>query len=58
VDFNSLLRRHQLSVMKADQSLNPAQRRAHDQFASDYAKQIRQARDARGARPALPGAVT
>ena len=58
MDFNSLLRRHQLSLMKADSSLTSAQRLAHDKFAADYAKQIRQARDARGAPPARPGSIT
>jgi hypothetical protein len=44
--------------MKADASLTPAQRLADDQFATDYARQIRRARDARGARPAAPGSIT
>jgi len=44
--------------MKADSSLTSAQRLAHDKFAADYAKQIRQARDARGAPPAHPGSIT
>ena len=58
MDFNSLLRRHQLSLMKADESLTDAQRLAHDRFAADYARQIRQARDARGAPAALSGSIT
>ena len=58
MDLNSLLHLHQLSLMKADASLPPAQRLADDQFATDYARQIRHARDARGARPAAPGSIT
>jgi hypothetical protein len=58
MDLNSLLHRHQLSLMVADRSLTPREKRAHDQFARGYAEQIRLTRDALGAGPALPGSVT
>lgn len=58
MDLNSLLHRHQLSLMKADVSLTPREQHAHDQFARDYAEQIGVLRDALGAQPALPGSVT
>ena len=58
MDLNSLLRRHQLSLMAGDRSLSPREKRAHDQFAREFAEQIRMTRDALGAGPALPGAVT
>jgi hypothetical protein len=58
MDLNSLLRRHQLSLMSADRSMTPRDKRAHDQFARDYADQIRLVRDALGAVPSLPGSVT
>lgn len=58
MDLNSLLRRHQRSLMIADATLSPDVRRAHDQFARDYAEQIRRTRHSLGARPAPPGSVT
>jgi hypothetical protein len=58
LDLNSLLQRHQLSLMIADRTLVPGQQRAHEQFARDYAEQIRCTRDALGADSARPGAVT
>jgi hypothetical protein len=58
MDLNSLLRRHQLSLMNAELSMTPGDKRAHEQFARDYADQIGFARDALGARRALPGSVT
>jgi hypothetical protein len=58
MDLNSLLRRHQLSLMAAERSLSPREKRAHDQFARDYAEQIRHTRDLLGATRALPGSVT
>lgn len=58
MDLNKLLHRHQLSLMVADGSLNPREKRAHDQFARDYADQIRAMRDALGAGRARPGSVT
>jgi len=58
VDLNSLLRRHQLSLIHGDCALTTDERQAHDQFAHDYAEHIRNARHALGARRALPGAVS
>ena len=58
MDLNLLLRSHQLSLMKADRSMTPRDKRAHEQFAHDYAEQIQIVRDALGAAPALPGSVT
>jgi hypothetical protein len=58
VDLNFLLHRHQLSLMIADRALTPRARRVHDQFAREYAEQIRFTRDALGARCSLPGSVT
>ena len=58
MDLNKLLHRHQLSLMVADRSLSPRKKRAHDQFARDYADQIRAVRAALGAGLASPGSVT
>lgn len=58
MDLNSLLRRHQISLMVAQRSLTPCDRRVHEQFARDYADQIQTVRDALGARPAMPGSIT
>lgn len=58
MDLNSLLRRHQLSLMRAARSMTPRDKRAHERFAHDYAEQIHVVRDALGAAPALPGSVT
>jgi hypothetical protein len=58
VDLNFLLERHQRSSMMADRTLSPRERRVHDQFAREYAEQIRFTRDALGANPSPPGAVT
>lgn len=58
MDLNSLLRRHQLSLMAADRAMSPRDKRAHEQFARDYAEQIGIVRDALGARPQLPGTAT
>ena len=41
----------------AERSMSPRDKRAHEQFARDYAEQIHFVRDALGASPA-PGAVT
>ena len=57
MDLNSLLHRHQLSLMKAGRSLSPREQRAHDQFARDYAEQIGLVRDALGSPTALPRSV-
>jgi hypothetical protein len=58
MDLNSLLHRHQLSLMVADASRTPRERRARDQFDREYEEQIRRTRDALGAGPAQPGSVT
>ena len=58
MDLNSLLRRHQISLMVAQRSMTSRDRRAHEQFARDYAEQIHIVRDALGARPSVPGSVT
>ena len=58
MDLTSLLRSHQLSLISADRSMSAREQRAHQQFARDYAEQIRIVRDALGAAPALPGSVT
>ena len=49
MDLNQLLHRHQLSLMQRDQAESSDERRAHSQFALDYAKKIQVARDALGA---------
>ena len=51
MDLNSLLHLHQLSLMAADPTLTPPEQRAHDQFARDFAEQIRGTRKALGAPP-------
>jgi len=56
--LNSLLCSHQLSLLAAERSLTPRDRRAHEQFAREYAAQIHVVRAALGASPASPGAVT
>jgi len=58
MDGNPLLRPHQISSMIVDRSLTPREKRAHAQFAREYADQIESVRDSLRARPALPGAVT
>jgi hypothetical protein len=58
MDLNSLIRRHQLSLVAADRTMTPREKRAHEQFARDYAQQSHFVRAALGARPASPGAVT
>ena len=58
MDLNNLPRRHQISLMIADRSLTPRERRAQAQFAREYADQIESVRDSLGARPTLPGSVT
>ena len=58
MDLNSLLRRHQISLMAVQRSMTVRDKLAHQQFALDYAEQICIVRDARGAPPALPGSVT
>ncbi len=58
MDLNSLLRRHQLSLMNVERSMTPRDKRAHEQFARDYADQIHFVREALGATLAPPGSVT
>jgi hypothetical protein len=58
MDLNSLLRRHQLSLMVADNSSTLREKRAHEQFARDFADEIRRRREALGAGPARRGSVT
>ena len=58
MDLNLLLSRHQRSLMVADRSMTPRDKRAYEQFARDYAEQIQFVRAALGASPASPGAVT
>ena len=49
MDLNQLLHRHQLSLMQLDRASSSEERRAHSQFACDYAEKIRAARDELGA---------
>jgi hypothetical protein len=49
VDLNQLLHRHQVSLMQLDRAESPKERRAHSQFASDYAEKMRIVRDKLGA---------
>jgi len=58
MSLNSLLRRHQLSLMVAERSITARDKHAHEQFARGYADQIHAVRNALGATPASPGAVT
>jgi hypothetical protein len=58
VDLNFLRHRHQLSLMIANRALTRREKRVHDQFAREYAEQIRFTRAALGARGSLPGSVT
>ena len=58
MDLNALLGRHQLALMDVERSMSPRHKRAHQQFARDYAEQIQLLRDALGARRGLPGSVT
>jgi hypothetical protein len=41
MDLESLLERNRRSLTKPDPSLTPREKRAHDQFARDYAAQSR-----------------
>jgi hypothetical protein len=58
MDLNALLRRHQLSLIHADRSLSPSEKRAHAQFAREYSEQIARTREALGAGRSPPGSVT
>ena len=55
MDLNQLLHRHQISLMQLDRAESAEERRAHRQFASDYAEKIQIARDALGAPAHLRG---
>ena len=57
MNLNFLLHRHQLLKI-AERALTRREKRVHDQFAREYADQIRFARDALGAPGSLPGSVT
>jgi len=54
VDLNELLHRHQVSLMQIDRAQSPEERRAHTQFASDFADKIQTAREELGAPAQLP----
>ena len=58
MDLNFLLHRHQLSLMSADRAPNSHERRVHDQFAREFAEQIRATRNALGAGRSPAGLVT
>lgn len=58
MDLNSLLRRNQLSLMATGRSMTPRDKRAHEQFARDYAEQKSIVRDAFSAERSLPGSIT
>ena len=57
MDLNSLLSRNQHSLMATNRSMTPRDKRAHEQFARDYAEQIYIVQDAFGAPRSLPGSV-
>lgn len=57
MDLNSLLRRNQLSLMAGSRSMTPRDKRAHEQFARDYAEQIYIIQDAFGAPRSLQGSA-
>ena len=46
MDLDFLLERNRLALIKPDPSLTPREKRAHDQFAREYAEQARMTRDA------------
>lgn len=53
MDLNLLLHRHQRSLMRVDKAASDEERRAHSQFARDYAVQIRMVQDEQGAGDAV-----
>ena len=55
MDLNSLLYRNRQSLLTPDPSLTAREKRAHEQFAREYAEQVPRTRAALGARPPLPG---
>ena len=58
MDLDILLRRNQHSLMAVDRSMTPRDRRAHEQFARDYAEHTNIIRGALGARPTQKGFIT
>ena len=53
MDLNSLLHRNRKSLLTPDPSMTPREKRAHEQFAREYAEQVPRTRAALGAWPAL-----
>jgi hypothetical protein len=45
MDLETLLERNRRSLIQPDRSLTPSEKRAHDQFAREYAGQTRRARE-------------
>ena len=58
MDFNRMLYRHQLSLMRLDNAVSGEERRAHAQFAREYAVEIRIVRNELGAANAVCGFPT
>jgi len=58
MDLNQLLDRHQRSLMRVDRAGSDEERRAHVQFAHDYAVQIRMVRRKGGTSEAVCGFPT
>jgi len=58
VDLNSLLHRHQLSLMLAERAPSSRERRVQHQFAREFAEQIQATRNALGAGRPATGSVT
>ena len=58
MDLDSLLRRQRLSLMTANRSMTLSDKRAHQQFACDYAEQIGIVRDVPGGSATLSGSLT
>jgi hypothetical protein len=58
MDLNSLLHRHQVALMRQEKAANAEERRAFQQFAQDYAVQIRITRSKGGAPDATCGFPT
>ncbi|WP_315763987.1 hypothetical protein [Sphingomonas sp. Y38-1Y] len=59
MDLNYLLARHQVSLMRADQSACVASRRSHQGLASAYAAQIRTVQaDFTGSRSVIGATIT
>jgi hypothetical protein len=58
MDFNRMLYRHQLSLMRLDRAVTGEERRSHAQFARDHAVQIQIVRNELGAADAVCGFPT